>query len=374
MKNTQALASGSTSHDRQRGHQEPIVTAPKPKPLLKRVQRLRQRHWIQLVVFVITIGVRLQFAAFVHQAAGTGPVTIQRPPGVEAFLPIGALMGWKLFITTGVWDPIHPAAMVLLATAALLSFAFRKSFCAWLCPVGTLSEWLWRLGRRLMGRNVKLPLWLDYPLRSVKYLLLGFFVWVIFQMPTAGIIGFLQSPHYKMSDVKMLHFFTQMSLLTGVVLVVLTIASLFVRNFWCRYLCPYGALMGLLALIGPTRIQRDRGTCIDCGRCAKACPYNLPVDRKTRIVSAECIGCLDCQHACPIAGTLTFRTGGPRGKRWSAAAVAMITASVLVVSIYGARITGYWQSRVSIMEFRHLLKQIDSPHMTHPSIGGKPRQ
>lgn len=326
-----------------------------------------------MAVLVVTLCVGVQFSAFVHQAAGTGPVTIQRPPGVEAFLPIGALMGWKLFVTTGMWDPIHPAAMVLLAMAALISFVFRKSFCGWLCPVGTLSEWLWRLGRRLVGRNFRLPLWLDVPLRSIKYLLLGFFVWVIFQMSTPAILGFLQSPYYKMSDVKMLHFFTQMSLLTAVVLFVLTIASVFVRNFWCRYLCPYGALMGLLALIGPTCIQRRDDTCIDCGRCARACPYNLPVNRKSRIVSAECSGCLDCQHACPVENTLTCRTGGPRGKHWSAAAVAMITVGALLVSIYGARITGYWQSRVPTVEFRHLLRQIDSPHMTHPTVGGKKR-
>ena len=76
-------------------------------------------------------------------------------------------------------------------------------------------------------------------------------------MSSPAISGFLQSPYYKMSDVKMLHFFTQMSILTMVVLTVLVLSSVVIRNVWCRYLCPYGALMGLLAAISPTRIQRN---------------------------------------------------------------------------------------------------------------------
>ena len=155
---------------------------------------------------------------------------MQRPPGVEGFLPIGALMGWKLLLTTGIWDPVHPAAIVILGFAGLISFLFRKSFCGWFCPVGTLSEWLWKLGAKLFGKNVSFPYWVDYPLRSVKYLLLGFFVWIIFSMDTKAIFEFLQGPYYKLSDVKMLFFFTKMTGLTFVVLLFLTLVSLPVKK------------------------------------------------------------------------------------------------------------------------------------------------
>jgi hypothetical protein len=53
------------------------------------------RNWIQLAVLVLTLGLGLQFYLFVRQAAGGGTITIARPAGVEGFLPIGALMGWK---------------------------------------------------------------------------------------------------------------------------------------------------------------------------------------------------------------------------------------------------------------------------------------
>ncbi|MBW1868906.1 MAG: 4Fe-4S binding protein, partial [Deltaproteobacteria bacterium] len=283
-----------------------------------------KRNWFQFGVFLATIGIGLQFIIYVHQASGNGVVTVLRPPGVEGFLPIGALMGWKLFVQTGIWDPIHPAAMVFLGFAGFISLTLRKSFCGWFCPVGTLSEWLWELGRSLFGKNYKLPVWLDFPLRSLKYLLLGFFVKIIFSMSSPAILGFLHSSYYKISDVKMLHFFTQMSILTLFVLTVLVLSSVFIRNVWCRYLCPYGALMGLLALCSLTRIQRNSDTCIGCKNCSEACPYYLPVDRKSYIVSPECNGCMECTRVCPVENTLELKTTGAGKTGWNTARLGTI--------------------------------------------------
>jgi polyferredoxin len=269
------------------------------------------RNSIQLAIFLVTLGIGIHFFIYFLQVSGDGTITVSRPAGVEGFLPIGALMGWKLFVLTGIWDPVHPAAMVILGFAGLISLTLRKSFCGWFCPVGTLSEWLWKLGRKVFGRNYRIPVWLDFPLRSLKYLLLGFFVWTIFSMSRLTILAFLRSPYYKMSDAKMLFFFTQMSTTTFVVLAILVLASLVFRNFWCRYLCPYGALTGLLALVSPTRIQRNSDTCIECKLCSEVCPYHLPVDRKDRIISPECNGCMDCTLVCPggkkYAGTKNDR-------------------------------------------------------------------
>ncbi len=330
----------------------------------------RQKHsirfWVQLGFFIVTLAVGLQFAAYVVQMDDPMGVTIQRPPGVEGFLPIGALMGWKSFLITGTWDPVHPAAMVILGVASLLSWVLCKSFCGWICPVGTLSEWVWKLGGRFMGQNFRLPIWVDYPLRSIKYLLLGFFVWVIFNMDHAAIEAFIHSPYYKVSDVKMLHFFTRMTTLTAAVLLVITAASLFVRNFWCRYLCPYGALMGIFAFVGPTRVHRNEHHCIDCGKCAKQCAYYLPVDKKSRIRSAECIGCMECTNACPVPGALQLKTAGLRHNVWSTVSVAAIVLVLFVGSVYLARVTGHWQGNVKDQEFHFLLKRIDAPEMTHP--------
>lgn len=326
------------------------------------------RNRFQMVLFVLTMAIGWQFFLFVQQAGNGGALTIQRPAGVEGFLPIGALLGWKRFLTTGIWDPVHPAAMVILLYAGIISLLFRKSFCSWFCPVGTLSEWLWKSGHRWLGKNIRLHAALDWPLRSLKYLLLMFFVTITFKMTPVDIASFLNSPYYKLADVKMLYFFTRMGTAALLTIVVLLLLSVFVRNFWCRYLCPYGALMGIVALFSPTVIQRRADTCTNCLKCSRICPAHLPVHDQTRILSPECSGCLDCVNACPSAGTLALKTAGMNTSGWNASKLALGVGLAFIVMVYAAHITGHWKSGIGDAEFRMLLRMVDSPMMTHPTF------
>ena len=331
----------------------------------------RFRNSVQLGVFLLTLGIGFQFFIYVLQASGPDTITVTRPPGVEGFLPIGALLGWKLFFTAGIWDDVHPASMVILGFAGLISFLMRKSFCGWFCPVGALSEWLWMLGRKIFGKNYQIPYWLDIPLRSLKYVLLGFFIWAVFSMSQSAINAFLHSPYYKVSDVKMLFFFTRISTLSAVVLLILTLSSLLIRNPWCRYLCPYGALMGLFALISLTRVQRNTKTCIDCKRCTEVCPYHLPVDSRERVMSPECNGCMDCTSVCPVKNTLELKTKGFTGYVWSPLKLGVVILGLFIGLVYTAEISGHWKSSVTEQEFRMRFKEIDSPAYTHPGVRGK---
>ena len=94
-------------------------------------------------------------------------------------------------------------------------------------------------------------------LRSLKYLLLGLFLYAVAPCPSSAIRAFLEGPYGMVDDVKMLNFFRYLGVTGGAVVALLVAASVFVENFWCRYLCPYGALMGLAALASPLRIRRD---------------------------------------------------------------------------------------------------------------------
>ena len=90
----------------------------------------------------------------------------------------------------------------------------------------------------------------------------------------------------------------------AVIAMVLVALSVVTQNFWCRYLCPYGALMGIVSALSPTKIRRDAEACIDCGKCNKACPAHLPVDRLVQIRSVECTGCMECVAMCPAENAL----------------------------------------------------------------------
>lgn len=311
------------------------------RAVLEHSQALRRA--IQFAFLVLNVWIGLQFYLFVrYYETGGQSIRAVRPAGVEGWLPIASLMNLKVMFLTGRLPAVHPAGTLLLIAFLAASWIFRKSFCGWLCPVGTISEYLWRLGRKLFGRNFRLPRSVDIPLRGIKYVLMGLFVYVVADMSVAGIRQFLDSPYGMVDDVKMLNLFRELGMAGGIVMAVLGLGSIFVQNFWCRYFCPYGALMGLVSLASPLRIRRDEDLCVDCARCARACPSALPVDQLVTIRSAECLGCMQCVAACPAEGALFLST--PRRKRVPAWAVAAGIATLFVGTYVCARWTGHWNT------------------------------
>jgi polyferredoxin len=321
------------------------------------------RRGIQAAFFALNLWIGIEFYLFVRYYETGGATTYaRRPPGVEGWLPIASLMNLKVLLYTGGMPRLHPAGMFLLIAFLAASWIFRKSFCSWLCPIGTISEYLWKLGRQTFGRNFALPRKLDLALRSLKYLLLGLFLYAVGSMSVDGIRAFLEGPYGIVDDVKMLNFFRFLGLTGGIVMAVLVMASVFVRNFWCRFLCPYGALMGLAALASPLRIRRNPVSCIDCGKCAKACPSTLPVDKLITIASAECAGCLECVAVCPAADTLFL--AAPRRRHVPAWTVAAGTL-VLFLGIAGyARLTGHWDTDLPTHVYNALIPHANE--FTHP--------
>ncbi|MCX8011281.1 MAG: 4Fe-4S binding protein, partial [Ignavibacteria bacterium] len=145
----------------------------------KPIQKIRFAVQVLFTLLCIWIGIEFYLFVLYLESGGT-TIYIDRPPGVDGFLPISSLMSLRYFLETGVIHWAHPAGLFILSAIVLLSIVFAKSFCSWLCPIGFLSECLGDLGEKIFKRKIKLPKLLDYPLRSLKYLLLAFFVYVIF--------------------------------------------------------------------------------------------------------------------------------------------------------------------------------------------------
>jgi polyferredoxin len=352
--------------------EEEIVARTGRKTLVRRggVDRSQRiRHGVQWAFAALNGWLGLQFYLWVryYERGGVG-FAVPRPPGVEGWLPIAGLMNAKYFLLTGHAPAIHPAAMILFLAFVLMSLVLKKAFCSWLCPVGTASEYLWKLGRRVFGRNAVFPRWLDIPLRGLKYLLLGFFVFVIGTMSVEALTEFMGTPYGLVADVKMLNFFREMGPTAAIVLVMLVLLSILVRNFWCRYLCPYGALMGLVSLLSPVKIRRDGEACIDCGKCARACPAGLPVDRLIQVRSAECTACMECVAACSAENALGFSlpAGKRRGRALGPATVAGILAAIFFALILLARVTGHWQTDLPRAVYLDLVPRVSV--LSHPGM------
>jgi polyferredoxin len=319
------------------------------------VQPLRILIQFCFLGFMLWLGIRFfQFVSSVS-SAGASPFA-ERPPGIEGFLPISGLVGLSAWIKGTGFNSIHPAAVVLFLTIIAVSLLLRRSFCSWICPVATVSELAWKSGFRVFRRNLHPPQWLDVVLRCLKYLLLVFFVTSIaIVMPADALRAFILSDYHKIADVRLLDFFLHISPLALGVLLFLVVISFPLRNPFCRYLCPYGALLGLAALISPVRVTRDRERCISCGVCSQVCPSRIDVMHSRSVVTAECIGCWRCVSHCRFNEALSMRFAG----RY---VIPGILFAVLVVLVFWGgtllgKAGGHWQTSISIGEYQRLLQR-----------------
>jgi polyferredoxin len=357
------LAGALSVEEDQQGVEPPVQSG---KKLVCRTGPDHSQAWrrlVQVLFLILNVLIGLQFILFVRYfESGGRSLRVARPPGVEGWLPIAGLMNLRYFLATGQIPFIHPAAMFLLVAFLIISFLFRKAFCSWLCPIGTLSEALWKLGQKVLKRNWSFPRWIDLPLRGLKYLLLIFFIYAIGGMSAGAIEAFLSSPYGLVADLKMLHFFRNLSITTAITIGVLLILSIFLQNFWCRYLCPYGALTGIASLFSPAKIVRNEQRCIDCGKCTRACPALLKVDKLPCVRSAECTGCLECVTVCPAEGALQLSFW--RKRRLQAWMMAAGLAIVFFGIVGFAKWNKTWDSIIPASTYEQLIPRLDS--LSHP--------
>ncbi len=333
------------------------------KKIIKNIEKPIQKYrfLIQLCFAALCIWIGYDFFRFAHFLEMNGNAEFfNRPPGVDGFLPISSMMSFYYFISTGIIHPAHPAGMFIFLAIVLASIVFGKSFCSWLCPIGFISELVGDFGEKIFKRKLKLPKWIDIPLRSLKYFLLGFLLYAVFVlMDLVAVKAFLDSPYNQVADLKMYYFFADISKTTLIVIGSLFVLSIFIRNFWCRFLCPYGALLGLFSFLSPNKIKRNPVTCIDCGLCAKACPSSIKVDKVITVLSDECNTCLSCVDACPVEDTLDLKFILTK-KKISKKIVAIGVVSIFMAVTGFAMITGHWQNNISKDEYLVHYKLMDT--------------
>ena len=322
------------------------------------------RYAVQAGFVVVTLFIGYRFYQFVQHFEVPGRPFVQRPAAVDAFLPIGGFMAFKYFLFTGIVEPVHPSGFILFVAIVGVSLIMKKGFCGWICPIGTLSQYAWMAGEKVLGKNFKPGPSADIALRSLKYILLGFFVFLIgVAMAPTMMLLFMITDYYKVVDVRMMKFFTEMSSLTLWVLVALVALSVLYKNFWCRYLCPYGALLGLVGRLSPFKIRRNDEKCVHCHACTKHCPTLVDVESKVVVKSAECFGCLTCVSRCPAEGALdlSLKTGKKVRtiKPWLYP-VILLMLFYLVIGI--GMVTGNWNSKIPNEEYQRLIPDVQKEY------------
>lgn len=195
---------------------------------------------------------------------------------------LGFLMGGFLCPSMTIQNLIfryETAYLLLFLIPLVITFLFGRVYCGYVCPYGAIQE-------LINIKNIKIPKKVDKHLKYIKYILL-------IALPTVSIIigsefGF-EAPFKTLFDFSFL-------LIPLIITIIFALISMVSYRFFCRYICPYGALMGLISKISIFRLFKDK-ECIDCGLCVKACPQGAmcsPGESK-----AECIMCGKCIEKCP---------------------------------------------------------------------------
>jgi len=294
------------------------------------------RYGVALAL-VAALSVFLLFWRYVSTGQGAA---YPRPDAADVFLPFAGFAQLKLWFVTGVWDHAHPAAGVVLLAVVVTAWLFRRAACSWLCPFGIVAEFLASLGRRIFGRNFVLPRWLDRALLALKYVGTFVVLWWFMGASADALRSMMARPFYVTADAKVFELYAHVGPTVLIVISAILLGSVFVKSFWCRYLCPYGAIQGIFAVLSPLVLVKNDSTCTNCGRCNKACMNVVDVAGSTgAVVSGECMGCTACVQACPRPRTLEFKLFGLyRVSVWTFGVtfVALFAGIVIIAALTGS--------------------------------------
>jgi ferredoxin len=305
----------------------------------KKKNRAGKRSWIRRVV---QIGFFLFVLAIVatQYLKNQGITLPWSAPNLHAICPFGAVETTGRIITQGSFVPkTHESNYwVLLATIGA-TLLFGAVFCGWLCPLGSIQDWIGKLGKRLLKKRYnRIPVKLDRALSYLRYVVLAL---VVIQTTRLVNLVFVRvDPYYAL-----FHFWTGEALPSAmIVLAAVLAASLFVARPWCRWFCPFGALQGLLQLLSPWKIRRNEASCIDCGACTRVCPMGINVCKKSAVYDTRCNRCGECLAACPVEGCLDHSLPKRKLSLKSGLVTAALILSLFIAPIFIAEQTGLFKT------------------------------
>jgi polyferredoxin len=228
--------------------------------------------------------------------------------GVEKYCPFGGLETAWSFVTNRSFSCAAGELNLSLFLALLgLTLVARKAFCSWVCPVGSVNEWIFRLVRRTGARlPLEPPRSVDRMLRWLRLPVLAlilFFTWKTGELVFRG-----YDPYYILTSAHG----HEVKLWSYAILAAVLAMGVVIPMAWCRYLCPLGVTLWPFSALGRLRLRRTASSCTACAACSRACPHGINVANGTEVRSGECTLCLECAGACPSKDALELRLEGRR--------------------------------------------------------------
>jgi polyferredoxin len=278
------------------------TTVVKPKSLSAR-RAANIRLIVQIFFFAL-----IALIAVNHGLEEAGKaIPVLSSASLHAICPFGGVVSVYQLITTGTYvRKVHSASFILMWIVFVVTLFLGPVFCGWVCPFGSIQEWFGKLGKKIFKRrfNRLIPYKVDRILRYLRYLMLG---WVVYMTAVTGTLVFADiDPYFALFN-----FWTSEVAIGGVIiLIAVLVLSLLVERPFCKYACPYGAVLGVFNLFRIFKIRRNPSTCINCKACDRTCPMNIPVSTSGAVRHHQCITCLKCtsEQACPVGKTVELTT------------------------------------------------------------------
>ena len=172
----------------------------------------------------------------------------------------------------------------------VLVFILGVFFCGWVCPFGSMQEWIGKLGDKLKIKKRRLPQKLQRIFQITRYAIFALFIYKIFYAPLRARAIFGQV---------LIEGFSDVTVVALVILMAIMVLSLFIHRPFCNYLCEKGASYGLFSVLRIFSLKKDAAKCVNCRKCDKNCPMNVNISRTEFVRHPNCINCFQCMSNCP---------------------------------------------------------------------------
>lgn len=220
--------------------------------------------------------------------------------------------------------------LLLVCVVFLVTGLWGRFFCGFLCSFGMMQELLFFFLGRFISKRVRIPERVDSVMKFYKYAVVVFIIAGIWMLALPvdsswdpwGVFGMLVSGNLSVVS-------SAIPTVGFALLLAIVVGSLFVRRFFCRYLCPLGALFAVVSRKRLYKIKRQEDTCINCGLCTRTCSMGIHIPEKDAVVSGECMQCMQCLAICPKESL----SANPAGAIAGTAAAAAIGGTVIVGSM-----------------------------------------
>lgn len=318
----------------------------------------------------------------------------------ESYCPFGGVASFFSKLNQGTMACNMSEVQVMMGIGLIVGvIIIGKLFCSYVCPIGAVSEWLGKIGERFKLR-FDMPSLIDRPLRSLKYLIL--FAALYFTMTSSELFCKEFDPYFASVN---LFDNTDITLYYAIPAFLLTIlGAIFFRLFWCKYLCPLGALSNIFLNVGAAsviillfiiinlfgadlsyvylvggiilvgmvselgfmksffmpvaKITRNTTTCTDCGLCDKNCPQGIKISQFEKIDHVDCNLCTDCVYACGKTNAITISK--KKNYKYLAPVAVVLLIAISLGFSDGLEFTtiserwGNYESAENIEEYKHV--------------------